>query len=190
MRRSAILGSVLLLSAAPARADSGTLPNNSYAPDKLYQLISPPMSGTVKHNQSSVVNGWLFLAGNAKHELWDIHDPTHPKLKSKFESPHHDGEAESHSVSLARRGDSFYAVTISGKGVDFWDLTNADSPKLLSSLLLEGIDYGDNTNAVWGVSWQGRYVWVGGTNTGLHVVDAGDLANPELVKLCAQLGDL
>ena len=72
--------------------------------------------------------------------------------------------------------------TISGKGVDFWDLTNAESPQLLSSLLLEGIDYGDNTNAVWGVSWQGRYVWVGGTNTGLHVVDAADLANPKLVK--------
>jgi MYXO-CTERM domain-containing protein len=182
MRRTGTLATVLVLAAAGARAESGTLPKNSYGPDKLYQLVSPSLSSGVKHNQSSVVNGWLFLAGNAKHELWDIHDPTHPELVSKFVSPHSDGEAESHSVSLGKRGDSYYAVTISGKGIDFWDLTNAAQPKRLSSLELEGIDYGDNTNAVWGVYWQGRYVWVGGTNTGLHVVDAADLENPTVVK--------
>jgi MYXO-CTERM domain-containing protein len=170
----------LLAAATSARADSGTLPDNTYAPDKLYQLVSPPM-GAVKHNQPSIVNGYLMLAGNAKHELWDIHNPVQPELVSTFEGPYHEKEAESHTVAFARRGDSHYSVTISGKGVDFWDLTDAETPVLLSTMLLEGIDYGDNTNAVWGVFWQGKYVYVGGTNTGLHVVDASDPASPALV---------
>ena len=35
---------------------------------------------------------------------------------------------------------------------------------------------------IWGLSWQGRYLYVGGTNTGLHIVDAKDPAAPLLVK--------
>lgn len=165
-----------------ARADSGTLPKNSYGPDQLYQLITAPMSPGVKHNQPSVVNGWLMLAGNAKHELWNIHDPTHPKRVSTFEGPHGKKEAESHTVAFAKHGERWLSVTISGKGVDFWDLTDEKAPKLLSALELEGIDYGDNTEAVWGVFWQGRYVYVGGTNTGLHVVDAKSPEAPVVVK--------
>lgn len=180
-RPASLLALLLAAVALPARAETGTLPNNSYGPDKLYKIISPPMGSEVKHNQPSIVNGYLMLAGNAKHELWDIHNPVTPKLVSKFQGPHHLKEAESHSVAFARRGDRHYSVTISGKGVDFWDLTDATAPALLSSMLLEGIDYGDNTNAVWGVFWQGKYVWVGGTNTGLHVVDATDPAKPSLV---------
>jgi YVTN family beta-propeller protein len=170
----------LLLAARADAGPGGTLPSSTFAPDQLYRTISPPM-GSVKHNQPSIVNGYLMLAGNAKHELWDIHNPTVPKLVSLFEGPHHEREAESHQVSFARRVDRHYSVTISGKGIDFWDLTDGEAPALLSSMLLEGIDYGDNTNAVWGVSWQGRFVWVGGTNTGLHVVDASDPASPALV---------
>ena len=52
------------------------------------------------------------------------------------------------------------------------------APELLCTLDIEGVDYGDNTEAVWGVSWQGLALYVGGTSTGLHVVDTTDLLNP------------
>ena len=45
------------------------------------------------------------------------------------------------------------------------DINNAPTPIYVKALLIEGINYGDNTNAVWGLSWQDNYIYVGGTNT-------------------------
>jgi len=161
-------------------AAQGVLPSRSYAPDQRYQIISPPM-GATHHNQPSVVNGHLMLAGNGEHTLWDISDPFSPEEVSGFLSPHRDGEAESHQVAFLRRGDRHLCATISGRGIDLWDLTDVTAPELLSTIELEGVDYGDNSEAVWGIFWQGDYVYVGGTNTGLHVVDASDPTSPTLV---------
>ncbi|MBZ0253974.1 MAG: Ig-like domain-containing protein, partial [Candidatus Methylomirabilis sp.] len=153
----------------------------SYPSALEYTIISPRM-GREAHNQPHAVNGYLLLAGNARFTLWDIADPFHPAEVSRFESPHRFGEAESHQVTFSRLPDgTLRAATISGRGVDFWDLTDPRAPELLGSMLLEGVNYGDKTNAVWGVFWQGRYLYAGGTNTGLHVVDASDPRNPALV---------
>ena len=177
--RCVLGGAAALLLAGTA---SAAMPNRSYTSDQLYQRISPELSAT-HHNQPMVINGHLLLAGNAEHELWDISDPFKPAQLSTFASPHHDGEAESHQVSFRKtKDDRYLAVLISGKGVDLWDLTDVENPALLSHMDLEGIDYGDNTNAVWGVFWQGDYIFVGGTNTGLHIVDASDPTQPALVK--------
>lgn len=168
-----------------ARAADGTIPNDPHPAGELYQRISPIMSNR-HHNQPTVVNGYLFLAGNAIHEIWDISDPYNPVKLSEMFSPDRFGEAESHQVSFARYpnggGYKFYAATTSGKGIDLWDITNASAPTLASSMPLEGVNYGDNTEAVWGIHWQGAYIYVGGTNTGLHIVDASDPTNPGLVR--------
>ena len=37
---------------------------------------------------------------------------------------------------------------------------------------LPDVNYGDFTEAVWGMYWQGDTIYVGGTNTGLHILDA------------------
>ncbi|MCB9788444.1 MAG: Ig-like domain-containing protein [Deltaproteobacteria bacterium] len=177
-----VLGVLGVLGASSeALASGGTLPDRSYTPDQRYQIISPQL-GAEPQNQPSVVDGYLLLAGNASHQLWDIADPFAPVMVSSFVSPYAAGEAESHSVSSARSADGrSLLVTISGKGVDLWDLTDPTSPELLSALVIEGIDYGDNTAAVWGVAWQGDFIFVGGTDTGLHVVDASDPRHPEVV---------
>ena len=44
-----------------------------------------------------------------------------------------------------------------------------------------GTNYGDYTEAVWGVSWQGQYIYVGATNNGIKVVDAANPAAPKIV---------
>ncbi len=159
----------------------GQLPDRSYAPDQELQIISPVMGEGSDHNQPSVVSGALLLAGNGIHTFWDIRDPFSPVQISEMVSPHHDGEAESHSITFMTDGTRRYAGTISGRGVDLWDVTDPSAPELLSAVELEGIDYGDNTEAVWGVSWEGRYLFAGGTNTGLHVIDTADLRNPRVV---------
>ena len=106
--------------AAPAIASDGVVPSRSYSPDAVDRVISPPM-GKEAHNQPSIVDGYLLLAGNASHAFWDIADPFAPELISTFLSPHHDGEAESHQIAFARHPDGrTLGVTISGRGVDLW----------------------------------------------------------------------
>lgn len=167
---------------APLAHADGVLPNRTYRPDQQYTVISPPMGMGEDHNQPSVVNGFLMLAGNASHQIWDIADPFAPRQVSSFRSNHADGEAESHQVAFARTSDGrTLCVTISGRGVDLWDLTDPTSPVALAEVLLEGVEYGDNTEAVWGVAWQGDVIYVGGTNTGLHLVDASDPRAPEVI---------
>ncbi len=167
-----------LLFASPVLAE-GVVPDRSYPPSQVNTVISPDM-GDDDHNQPSIIDGYLMIAGNAAHELWDISDPFSPVRLSTFESVHADGEAESHQVAFARRDGRTLAVTTSGLGVDLWDLTDAEAPFNIATVELPGVRYGDNTEAVWGMAWQGDAIYVGGTNTGLHVIDASDLDAPTL----------
>ena len=92
------------------------------------------------------------------------------------------GEAESHQVAIGKDElGNTYVATTSGHGVDIWDLTDVALPTLIRSIEIDGIEYGDNTEAVWGVAWQGHHLYVGGTSTGLHVIDVSDVDNAALV---------
>ena len=138
--------------------------------------------GDRRHNQPSVVNGYLLLAGNGVHEFWDIADPYAPERLSELFSPHRRGQGESHQVSYARFADgSLYLATISGRGIDLWGIDDVRTPRLLSGFELPNTSYGDVHNAVWGVAWQGDYIYVGATSDGVHVVDAADPTQPRLV---------
>ena len=141
-------------------------------------------------NQPIVVNGYVEGAGNAELVFYDISNPAKPVMLSRITSPTFDpnagpkgvGEAESHQTSTARYGNKFYQVSTTGLGVDIWDITSVRDPKHLKEVALEGIDYGDFTDAVWGMYWQGTTIYVGGTNTGLHILDATNPENVTVVK--------
>lgn len=158
------------------------MPSVSFTADQVGKIVSPVLSKGERHNQPSIVNGYLLIAGNARFSLWDIRDPFAPAKLAQFESEFSDGEAESHQVALAKLADGrLVAATTSGRGIDLWNLSAATAPALLAAVPIDGIDYGDATSAVWGLAWQGRYVFVGGTNTGLHVIDAVDPSAPVIV---------
>jgi len=182
----------------PPAAPEGMIPNEPYpenvaSPSKdNWQdgLISPTLESE-HHNQPAVINGYLQITGNSMFSLYDISDPTDPQLLSSRQSPDYCtacGEAEGHEVSFAKYGDVLLTVTIQGKGVDLWDVTEATNPVLLDTVYIDGINYGDFTDAVWGVAWQGNHIFVGGTNTGIHVIDATDPTNAELVGGLSNLG--
>ena len=161
------------------------MPNRSYPASELFTQISPQL-GERHHNQPTVVDGYLLLAGNGVHEFWDISNPYSPTLVSEFFSPHRFGEAESHQVSYAKFADgSLYLVTISGRGIDLWSIDDVGvrKPRLLKALKLPNIDYGNLHNAVWGVAWQGDYIYVGASTSGLYVVDAADPVRARLVRV-------
>jgi hypothetical protein len=169
-------------------ADTVNLPRDSW-PDGL---ISPTLEKTHHQNQPIVINGYVQGAGNAEIVFYDIADPANPKMLSRLLSPGFDpkggpkdvGEAESHQTALARYGNKFYQVTTAGTGVDIWDVSDARKPRHIKLVELNNINYGDFTEAVWGMSWQGTTIYIGGTNTGLHILDA---TNPEDVKFVKNL---
>jgi len=176
----------------------GQLPNTARDPANVdvprdqwkKDIVSPTMDNLHHHNQPTVLNGFLNLNGNEEFWFWDITDPTKPKQMTEYLTPNRnpkgggkgEGEAESHCVSYGRYGDKFYEVTTSGHGVDIWDVTDQAAVKHISQIALEGIDYGDYTAAVWGLSWQGNYIYVGGTDTGLHILDAHDPLHVTVAK--------
>jgi hypothetical protein len=167
----------------PANVD---VPRDQWRKD----IVSPSMLSRHHINQPTVLNGYLNINGNEEFWFWDITDPTKPKQMTEYLTPNRDprgggkgeGEAESHCVSYGRYGDKFYEVTTGGHGVDIWDVTDQTSVKHVSQIKLEGIDYGDYTAAVWGLSWQGNYIYVGGTDTGLHILDAHDPLHVTVAK--------
>jgi hypothetical protein len=159
----------------------GVIPNVEYPAEMYGQPLSPTLAYE-HHNQPTVLDGYLLLSGNAAFSTWDLTDPAAPQLLAEFVSEHDFAEAESHEVALARVGDTFFAATISGKGVDIWDLTDMAAPVHTSHVTIEGIDYGDIAAGVWGVAWQGHYLYVGGNDTGLHIVDVADPASPIVVR--------
>ena len=164
-----------------AVAATGRIPSLRYRADELFTKISPQLSDR-PHSQPTVINGYLLLAGNGVHEFWDISDPYSPVLLSELFSPYRFGEAESQQVSYAKfPNGGLYLVTVSGRGIDLWGIDNVNQPSLLSALELPNINYGDVHNAVWGLAWQGDYIYVGATSNGLYIVDANDPTQPHLV---------
>lgn len=171
----------------PPAAPEGTVPNE---PQSTLGLISPTLEFG-HHNQPSIINGYLQLTGNALIAFYDISDPTDPEALSFRSSPGHCqdggcGEAEGHQVSFAKYGSTFYAATIRGRGIDIWNVTDARNPSHVTAVDIPGVNYGDFTEAVWGIAWQGTTIYVGGTSTGVHVIDATDPANADLVNTVPQ----
>ena len=166
---------------------AGTIPNspqpastvNLPKADWQRGIISPSLQVGKQIAQPSVMNGYLVIGGNEEFWIYDVSNPASPRQLSTFSTPNKTGgEAESHTVSFARYGNTFYMVTIGGRGIDIWDVTNVTAPRHVKQLAIPGTNYGDYTEAVWGVSWQGQYIYVGATNNGIKVVDAANPAAP------------
>ena len=94
-------------------------------------LISPSLTRGTHLNQPAVVNGYLMVAGNEDFFFYDVSNATSPKQLSKMSTPNRrvGGEAESHTISFARSGNTFYMVTLSGFGIDTWDVTSVTAPE-------------------------------------------------------------
>ena len=159
---------------------TGAVPNQNFPSSEVGKMIGPQMS-SLHLNQPIVFDGYAILTGNGVHEVWNISDPYRPSLIKKITSAHASGEAESHEVPLHRDGNgNYYMATISGKGFDIWNVTDIRNPVYVKAVLIPNINYGDVDNGVWGLSWQGKYIYVGATNQGVYVVDVSNMQSPKV----------
>lgn len=160
----------------------GSISNQDFSSNEVGKIISPQM-GNRHLNQPIVFNGYAILTGNAVHEVWDISNPRSPSLKKTISSQYKSGEAESHQVCLSRNGSGeYFMATISGKGFDIWNVTNTTNPEYVKAVTVSGVNYGDVDNGVWGLTWQGNYIYVGATNHGVRIYDVTNIQNPQLIK--------
>lgn len=182
----------------PPAAPEGVIPNEPYdgvlptnKSDWELGLISPTLESE-HHNQPSVINGYLQLTGNSRFSIYDISDPTDPVQLSFRKSPDDNPlkEAEGHQITYAKHGNEFYAATIQGFGVDIWNITDVTNPVHLKAVKISGVNFGDFTAAVWGLSWQGNHIFVGGTDTGVHVIDATVPSEATLVETLSNVGGI
>jgi DNA-binding beta-propeller fold protein YncE len=186
-----VYGFVALLCAVRlAVAVDGVIPNLAFPTNQFFKQISPQLT-SLHLNQPSVYNGYLVLGGNAVHEVWDIANPYAPVFKARMTSPHAAGEAEAHQVTYGRMADgTTYFAAPSGKGIDIWNVTVTTNPVLVAAMQLPNINYGDVAGAIWGVAWEGKYIYAGATTHGLYIVDVSNPGQPQLVKTLSttQLG--
>lgn len=144
------------------------------------------------HNLVVMFDGYLLMPwapefGGGGLTFFDISDPCAPQVVGSNTT----GDMrETHAVGFSQVGQSWYAVVThidegllnTGGGIMFWDVSDPSTPLPLTRMGLPGHLYPDAyARVVQSVFWQGDYVYVGGSDNGVYIVDASDPFNPSLV---------
>ena len=177
-----------LLLPSPAHAEDGPgLPNLSYPAGEVLSVIGHlgAENGSPRgHGSLSFHRGYLTVIfsrdsgeGDGGFAFYDVSDPHAPKLVFAKDDEETEDIREAHGYGYW--GD--FVVLQATKGVQIWDWADVTNPKLVSYLKLPGISASDYFGGAWWAFWQAPYVYVGGSQSGLFILDATDPANPTIV---------
>jgi hypothetical protein len=130
------------------------------------------------------------FGGTSGLTLYALNDPCQPEAIGSAKDP---GLRESHAIGLAMLPDDDpnagdWAVTdwlggIGKGGIMFWDLSDATAPVVVSTLETPDFLYPDAyARVTLSVAWQYPWVYVGGADNGVIVVDATDPRAPVVVN--------
>ncbi len=116
--------------------------------------------------------------GQGAISFLNISDPRNPKVVHiRDDSVTHEIR-EPHGWGM--RGD--IACLQANYGLHFWDFSDVTNPRQLSYIRLPDIIISDYDKGMWWSTWQGGYVYGGGSGNGLYIVDAKDPSQPKFVK--------
>lgn len=124
--------------------------------------------------------------------IFDVKSPKAPRrLTTVSNTPETNQLREQHAMPVAVIDGKDIMAMPTLRGISFWDFTNPMTPRQISSLNLDGVNGGDYDNAAWQIAWSWPYAYVGGTGSGVFVVDARDPTKPTLVRriLLSELGN-
>jgi YVTN family beta-propeller protein len=178
-------------------ADGPGLTKNSYQSNELYKALSVINAPTgYGHGRAAMINGYFFVpffldkAPGGGFDFYDVSNPRLPKLVKRhfvldpnapnptwgFREPHAFGHSSSYG------GGRDIMVFQGTDGIEFWDFTDVTNPILISHMKLPGITVSHDYGGVWWVSFQAPYVYVGGNDQGLYIIEAWDVSKPVLKK--------
>lgn len=115
--------------------------------------------------------------------LFEFDDPCNPvKRSDSFDTD----MRESHAVGFAHVRSGPYAGDWAAvnhmRGIQIWDISDVEEPKVAGFLELPGVSYPDSYNrVVLSVFWQYPYLYVAAANNGIFVVDTLDPYAPSLI---------
>ncbi|MCS6797361.1 MAG: Ig-like domain-containing protein [Myxococcota bacterium] len=140
------------------------------------------------HNLVTMLGGYLVMPwapewGGGGISLYDVRDPCAPRRVGYGYS---ERTRETHAIGFSRLG-GLWAV-VDGidtsrfpfrGGVQFWDLSDPTQPTEASHLALPGFAYPDAyARVTLSTFWQVPFVYAGGADNGIYVIDATDPRRP------------
>lgn len=172
--------------------DGPGLPAKSYRAEQLYRPIGYIDSSKKKvrgHAATAFFKGYLAMVegrdsgkGDGAIVFFDISDPSKPKRVVTHIDEHTKKLFEGHNYGFTVIDGRDIVFLIAQSGLQIWDWTDIKKPRHISSLNLPKMKKGAYADTAWWLAMQYPYVYVGGTNTGMHIVKADDLTNPRLIK--------
>ena len=142
------------------------------------------------HNMVTMYDGYLAMPWSPEFGLtggltfFDFSDPCAPVVVGHGTT---DQMRESHTIGFAQAGEGRYAVVahqfnLTTGGVLFWDVSDVTQPTVAGKLAVPGFFYPDAyARVVLSTFWQAPYVFAGGSDNGVYVIDASDPTQPSLV---------
>jgi hypothetical protein len=174
--------------AAGAREPGPGAPHQRYDASELFKPLSIFHSpeGTSWGN-GVFFNGYLLMGVDVDEDssglqFWDISDPRHPRLAAQKYDEETKRLREIQNFSFAFGYGRDLAAIPSHEGVEIWDFTDIHAPHRHGSV---GLAHGGGKaiyNGIISAFWQPPYIYCGGMDGGIYIVDARDPANPRLVK--------
>ena len=181
--RTAVLlgvGLDLAVAAGSVQAAGPGIPSLTFTAAELFKPLSTFKSpaGTSWGN-GTLFRGYLVLGIDVKEDsaglqFWDISNPRKPVMVSEKNDgeTHRLREIQGYSFSAAYGPD--YVVIPSHAGIEIWDFTDIRNLKPVSRLAMSQGGGAGIYNGIISAFWQPPYIYCGGMNTGIYVVDARD----------------
>lgn len=148
------------------------------------RMGSPEGHGTLTMHQGALVIVFSKDSGqgNGGFAFYDIKDPRHPKLINRVQNDVTETIREAHGYGYARVNGRDYVALQATDGIQIWDWSSLQDPKLVKHLVLPGIERSDYAMGAWWLSWQHPHLYLGGSGNGLYIVDTTNLSDAKLVK--------
>jgi hypothetical protein len=144
---------------------------------------------TDHHNLAVMFDGYLLLpwapeSGGGGLTFFDVSDPCAPTVVG---SGYSRTMRETHAIGFSNYGGVFAVVDQMTRigafgGIQFWDVSDPAAPVAIADLETPHFFWPDSyARPTLSVFWQSPTVFVGATDTGIHVVDAADPYHPSFV---------
>ena len=135
------------------------------------------------HNTGFMLDGYLVRPWAHEHgagglAVLEVDDPCTPVMVANVLD---EQIRETHSTGYSTI-DGRWLATASLSGVMFWDVSDITAPVRVFDLALPGVSYPDAyMRVILSIAWQAPYLYAGGGDNGIFVIDATDPRAPRLV---------